>query len=103
MFGETVSVFHRDIIAQGDSGVQAIFNPTPLPDLNLPAVPFHDNQTKRPLWLNGFKTVSSLGRQRSRSRIMPLVSHSAGCARDGAWSLLPQRDLRLRFVNVAEL
>src|SRR5882724_11964987 len=30
-------------IAQGDPGVQAIFNPTPLPGLNTPAAPFHDN------------------------------------------------------------
>jgi trimeric autotransporter adhesin len=43
--GRAINDIHRDIIdiAQGDSGVQAIFNPTPLPDLNLPAAPFHDN------------------------------------------------------------
>src|SRR5262249_37687063 len=36
---------HRDIIdiAQGDAGVQAIFNPTPLPALNQPPAPFHDS------------------------------------------------------------
>src|SRR6185312_6409972 len=36
---------HRDIIdiAQGDPGVQAIFNPTPLPALNTPPAPFHDS------------------------------------------------------------
>src|SRR5258708_11421820 len=41
---------HRDIIdiAQGDAGVQALFNPTPLPALNTPPAPFHDSadQTK---------------------------------------------------------
>src|ERR1700745_4470567 len=43
--GRAINDIHRDIIdiAEGDSGVQAIFNPTPLPDLNLPAAPFHDN------------------------------------------------------------
>src|SRR5215475_3765269 len=43
--GRAINDIHRDIIdiAQGDPGVQAIFNPTPLPDLNLPATPFHDN------------------------------------------------------------
>src|SRR5262245_30563597 len=43
--GRAINDIHRDIIdiAQGDAGVQAIFNPTPLPDLNLPATPFHDS------------------------------------------------------------
>src|SRR5215470_3487200 len=43
--GRAINDIHRDIIdiAQGDPGVQAIFNPTPLPDLNTPAAPFHDN------------------------------------------------------------
>src|SRR6185437_11345442 len=43
--GRSINDIHRDIIdiAQGDAGVQAIFNPTPLPDLNTPAAPFHDN------------------------------------------------------------
>src|SRR5215475_12599071 len=43
--GRAINDIHRDIIdiAQGDAGVQAIFNPTPLPDLNTPATPFHDN------------------------------------------------------------
>src|SRR5262252_1600887 len=48
--GRAINDIHRDIIdiAQGDPGVQAIFNPTPLPDLNTPAAPFHDSadQTK---------------------------------------------------------
>jgi trimeric autotransporter adhesin len=43
--GRAINDIHRDIIdiAQGDAGVQALFNPTPLPPLNTPAAPFHDN------------------------------------------------------------
>src|SRR5882757_2511524 len=43
--GRAINDIHRDIIdiAQGDAGVQALFNPTPLPDLNTPAAPFHDD------------------------------------------------------------
>ena len=43
--GRSINDIHRDIIdiAQGDAGVQALFNPTPLPDLNTPPAPFHDN------------------------------------------------------------
>src|SRR6202011_3883471 len=43
--GRAINDIHRDIIdiAQGDAGVQALFNPTPLPAVNTPAAPFHDN------------------------------------------------------------
>src|SRR5438552_15907721 len=43
--GRSINDIHRDIIdiAQGDAGVQALFNPTPLPDLATPPAPFHDN------------------------------------------------------------
>ncbi len=43
--GRSINDIHRDIIdiAQGDAGVQALFNPTPLPALNTPAAPFHDS------------------------------------------------------------
>src|SRR6266436_736014 len=46
--GRSINDIHRDIIdiAQGDAGVQALFNPTPLPDLNTPPAPFHDNATQ---------------------------------------------------------
>jgi hypothetical protein len=48
--GRSINDIHRDIIdiAQGDTGVQALFNPTPLPAVNTPPAPFHDNadQTK---------------------------------------------------------
>src|SRR6266513_4513355 len=42
--GRSINDIHRDIIdiAQGDAGVQALFNPTPLPALNTPPAPFHD-------------------------------------------------------------
>ncbi|SDO71746.1 hypothetical protein [Afipia sp. GAS231] len=42
--GRSINDIHRDIIdiAQGDAGVQALFNPTPLPAVNTPAAPFHD-------------------------------------------------------------
>src|SRR3989440_3322403 len=43
--GRSINDIHRDIIdiAQGDPGVQALFNPTPLPALNTPPAPFHDD------------------------------------------------------------
>src|SRR5258708_30812225 len=43
--GRAINDIHRDIIdiAQGDAGVQALFNPTPLPAVNTPAAPFLDN------------------------------------------------------------
>jgi hypothetical protein len=43
--GRAINDIHRDIIdiAQGDAGVQALFNPTALPDLATPPAPFHDN------------------------------------------------------------
>src|SRR6476659_11338760 len=41
--GRAINDIHRDIIdiAQGDPGVQAIFNPTPLPNLNTAPAPVH--------------------------------------------------------------
>jgi len=43
--GRSINDIHRDIIdiAQGDAGVQAFFNPTPLPDLTTAPVAFQDN------------------------------------------------------------
>src|SRR5262249_2437546 len=43
--GRAINDIHRDIIdiALSDEGGQALFNPTPLPDLNTPAAPFHDS------------------------------------------------------------
>src|SRR5439155_23432599 len=42
--GRSINDIHRDIIdiAQGDDGVQALFNPTPLPAVNSAPAPFHD-------------------------------------------------------------
>src|SRR5207248_2752980 len=42
--GRSINDIHRDIIdiAQGDVGVRAIFNPTPLPDLATSPAPFQD-------------------------------------------------------------
>jgi hypothetical protein len=46
--GRAINDIHRDIIdiAQGDPGLQVVFNPTPLPALNTPAAPFHDDATQ---------------------------------------------------------
>src|SRR6478735_3885098 len=46
--GRAINDIHRDIIdiAQGDPALQAVFNPTPLPALNTPAAPFHDDATQ---------------------------------------------------------
>src|ERR1044071_7541550 len=46
--GRAINDIHRDIIdiAQGDEGLQAVFNPTPLPALNQPPAPFHDNDVQ---------------------------------------------------------
>src|SRR5438552_2269071 len=46
--GRAINDIHRDIIdiAQGDDALQAVFNPTPLPALNTPPAPFHDNDTQ---------------------------------------------------------
>jgi hypothetical protein len=43
--GRSINDIHRDIIdiAQGDAGVQAVFNPTPLPDLVGAPAPFQDD------------------------------------------------------------
>jgi trimeric autotransporter adhesin len=43
--GRSINDIHRDIIdiAQGDAGVQALFNPTPLPALATSPAPFHDS------------------------------------------------------------
>src|SRR5438270_9352586 len=43
--GRAINDIHRDIIdiAQGDAGVQALFNPTPLPAVNTQPAAFHDD------------------------------------------------------------
>ena len=70
--GRSINDIHRDIIdiAQGDAGVQAIFNPTPLPALNTPAAPFHDSATRPRSSRSGSRTATISGRPRPRSRTM---------------------------------
>src|SRR5712691_9940951 len=54
--GRAINDIHRDIIdiAQGDAGVQALFNPTPLPALNTPPTTFLDNTEQTAFENNGF-------------------------------------------------
>lgn len=61
--GRAINDIHRDIIdiAQGDPGVQAIFNPTPLPALNTPAAPFHDNATQTTFLTQWIQDSNHLG------------------------------------------
>src|SRR5438552_4088736 len=61
--GRSVNDIHRDIIdiAQGDAGVQAIFNPTPLPDLATAPVPFHDNAEQTAFLTQFIQDSSHLG------------------------------------------
>src|SRR5262245_7439367 len=61
--GRAINDIHRDIIdiAQGDPGVQAIFSPTPLPDLNLPATPFHDSAEQTAFITQWIQDINHLG------------------------------------------
>jgi hypothetical protein len=61
--GRAINDIHRDIIdiAQGDPGVQAIFNPTPLPDLNTPGAPFHDNADQQAFVTQWIQDSNHLG------------------------------------------
>lgn len=61
--GRSINDIQRDIIdiAQGDPGVQAIFNPTPLPALNTPAAPFLDNATQTKFLTQWIQDSNSLG------------------------------------------
>src|SRR5204862_4652235 len=61
--GRSINDIHRDIIdiAQGDAGVQALFNPTPLPDLNTPPAPFHDSADQTAFVTQWIKDSNHLG------------------------------------------
>ena len=61
--GRAINDIHRDIIdiAQGDTGLQAIFNPTPLPALNMPAAPFHDDATQTAFLTQWIQDSNHLG------------------------------------------
>jgi len=63
--GRAINDIHRDIIdiAQGDPGVQAIFNPTPLPALNTPATPFLDNATQTSFVTQWIQDSNHLGQE----------------------------------------
>jgi hypothetical protein len=61
--GRAINDIHRDIIdiAQADPGVQALFNPTPLPALNTPAAPFHDNAAQTAFLTQWIQDSNHLG------------------------------------------
>src|SRR6266852_4107098 len=61
--GRSINDIHRDIIdiAQGDAGVQALFNPTPLPDLIGSPTPFHDNAEQTAFLTQFIQDSNSLG------------------------------------------
>src|SRR6202040_3227831 len=61
--GRAINDIHRDIIdiAQGDPGVQALFNPTPLPALNTPPAPFHDNTAQTTFLTQWIQDSNHLG------------------------------------------
>jgi len=61
--GRAINDIHRDIIdiAQGDPGVQAVFNPTPLPALATPAAPFHDNADRTSFLTQWIQDSNHLG------------------------------------------
>src|SRR5262249_33666262 len=102
--GRAINDIHRDIIdiAQGDEGVQAIFNPTPLPDLNTPAAPFHDSADQTAFvtqWIQDSNhlgqaaiTIENNGFQRDTARlghqIQTYANNADACdqAQGGLWS-----------------
>ncbi|QDW40670.1 hypothetical protein FFI89_028230 [Bradyrhizobium sp. KBS0727] len=61
--GRAINDIHRDIIdiAQGDPGVQALFNPAPLPPLNTPPAPFHDNAAQTTFLTQWIQDSNHLG------------------------------------------
>ena len=61
--GRAINDIHRDIIdiAQADPGVQALFNPTPLPALNTPAAPFHDTAAQTTFLTQWIQDSNHLG------------------------------------------
>src|SRR5262249_14451931 len=71
---------HRDIIdiAQGDTGLQAIFNPTPLPDLNTPAAPFHDDATQTAFLTQWIQDSNHLGQAGVTIENNGFTGHLAG-------------------------
>src|SRR6266404_2023934 len=78
--GRSINDIHRDIIdiAQGDAGVQAIFNPTPLPDLIGSPTPFHDNAEQTAFLTQFIQDSNSLGQMATTIAIHGLQTRNAG-------------------------
>src|SRR5258708_933361 len=78
--GRSINDIHRDIIdiAQGDAGVQAVFNPTPLPPLNTPPAPFHDNATQTTFITQWIQDSNHLGQMATTLENNVFTGDSAG-------------------------
>lgn len=63
--GRSIDDIHRDIvdIAQGDTGVQALFNPTPLAAPNPPSTPFQDNADQTAFLTKFIQDSNHLGQE----------------------------------------
>src|SRR5581483_8530497 len=112
--GRAINDIHRDIIdiAQGDPGVQAIFNPTPLPPLNTPPAPFLDNATQTQFltqWIqdsnslgqaavtienNGFNNASAISQLESQIQTFANNSNAFDQSQGGLWSARFWNELR---------
>jgi len=104
--GRAINDIHRDIIdiAQGDPGVQAIFDPTPLPALNTPAAPFLDNAVQTQFvtqWIqdsnalgqaaitienNGFNNASAISQLETQIQTFENNSNAFDQSQGGLWS-----------------
>src|SRR5690242_4124463 len=112
--GRAINDIHRDIIdiAQGDPGVQAIFNPTPLPGLNTPPAPFLDNATQTQFltqWIhdsnalgqaaitienNGFNNASAISQLETQIQTFENNSNGFDQSQGGLWSARFWNELR---------
>ena len=112
--GRAINDIHRDImdIAQGDPGVQAIFNPTPLPGLNTPPAPFLDNATQTQFltqWIhdsntlgqaaitienNGFNNASAISQLAAEIGTFENNSNAFDQSQGGLWSARFWNELR---------
>jgi hypothetical protein len=63
--GRSIDDIHRDIIdiAQGDTGVQALFNPTTLAAPNPPSTPFQDNADQTAFLIKFIQQSNHLGQE----------------------------------------
>ena len=112
--GRAINDIHRDIIdiAQGDPGVQAIFNPTPLPGLNSPPAPFLDNATQTQFltqWIhdsntlgqaaitienNGFNNATAISQLETQIQTFEDNSNAFDQSQGGLWSARFWNELR---------